>query len=166
MEGLADSKLLSAERRELVATAIKSSAVAWSIGRAEPGEIDRMNILNATLLAMRRAYFGLLERPDLVLVDGNRAPELPAEVRPIIAGDRIVPAISAASILAKVFRDREMTIADQLYPGYGFAVHKGYPTASHRAALNRIGPCPLHRRSFAPVRLAMARLAVENDAEP
>jgi ribonuclease HII len=100
------------------------------------------------------------------LVDGNRAPELPAEVRPIIAGDRIVPAISAASILAKVFRDREMTIADQLYPGYGFAVHKGYPTASHRAALNRIGPCPLHRRSFAPVRLAMARLAVENDAEP
>lgn len=150
--GLADSKKLSAKRRETLAREIETQAVAWAIGRAEAGEIDRLNILKATFLAMRRAYDALPVQPDLALVDGNHLPGLPCPGEAIIGGDGTVPAISAASILAKVFRDREMAVLDGFYPGYGFAVHKGYPTPPHQAALHRLGVSPVHRRSFAPVR--------------
>ena len=157
LTGLTDSKQLTPKRREQLAAAIKSCAVAWAIGRAMPGEIDRLNILQAALLAMRRAHAALGVNPGLALVDGNQDPHLPCATQMIVSGDSSVPGISAASILAKVFRDREMTIADQLFPGYGFSVHKGYPTASHRAALEQLGPCPLHRQSFGPVKRFMSR---------
>lgn len=150
--GLADSKTLSPRQRQELAVAIEDHAVAWAIGRAEVPEIDRLNILQATFLAMRRAYHGLLVVPDRVLVDGNRVPCLPQPTAAVIGGDRTIAAISAASILAKVFRDREMSLLEELFPGFGFAVHKGYPTVAHRAALQRLGPSPVHRRSFAPVR--------------
>ena len=153
--GLADSKKLTPKRREELAHAIEDQAEAWAIGRAEAGEIDRLNILQATLLAMRRAYAALDLEPDEVLVDGNRYPELPRPGRAIVGGDGTVPVISAASILAKVFRDREMELLDRLYPGYGFAIHKGYPTQLHQAALETQGACPAHRRSFGPVRRAL-----------
>lgn len=154
IHGLTDSKKLSAAKRETLANSIKTEALAWALGRAEPGEIDRINILEATLLAMQRAYHALPAelRPAHALIDGNRCPKLPCKTQSIIGGDLSVPAISAASILAKVYRDREMQIADGLFPGYGFAIHKGYPTVGHRAALNRLGPCALHRRSFGPVK--------------
>lgn len=150
--GLADSKRLSERRREELAPLIQAQSLAWAIGRAEADEIDRINILQATLLAMRRAVEGLALRPGLALVDGNRPPRLECPVRTIIKGDALIPAISAASILAKTARDREMVGLDALYPGYGFAGHKGYPTQAHVAALRRLGPSPIHRLSFGPVR--------------
>lgn len=150
--GLTDSKKLSQRKREEIALLIRKQAVAFAIGRAEPSEIDRINILKASLLAMERAFKGLSVRPQGAWVDGNRAPDLPVETRTLIGGDRLEPAISAASILAKVARDFEMVLADQLYPGYSFGVHKGYPTAEHQEALRTLGPSPIHRKSFGPVK--------------
>lgn len=150
--GLDDSKRLSAARRERLEGEIKAEALAWSLAWATVAEIDAGNILQAALLAMQRAVVGLGVAPIEVLVDGNRCPILACPVRAIVGGDASVAAISAASILAKVARDREMQRLDALYPGYGFAEHKGYPTAAHRAALLRLGPSPVHRRSFRPVR--------------
>lgn len=155
IDGLADSKRLSERRREALAETIRERALAWALGRAEAAEIDAMNILQAALLAMRRAVEALEPAPAHALVDGNRCPELPCPAEPVVKGDASVPAISAASILAKVVRDREMAEMDQRYPGYGFAGHKGYPSRAHLEALVRLGPCPQHRRSFAPVRRAL-----------
>lgn len=152
IDGLADSKALSAVRREALAEQIQARAIAWAVGRAEVEEIDRINILQASLLAMQRAVAGLGVAPELALVDGNQAPALACAVRTIVKGDATVPEIQAASILAKVSRDAEMQEWDRHYPGYGFAGHKGYPTAAHLAALARLGVTPIHRRSFAPVR--------------
>ena len=149
--GLADSKTLSERRREQLAECIREQALACSIGRAGHEEIDRLNILNATLLAMQRAIRGLSIKPDRVLVDGNRCPDTEYPARAIIQGDGAEACISAASIVAKVCRDREMRELDRQYPGYGFARHKGYPTRQHILALSANGPCPIHRRSFAPV---------------
>lgn len=149
--GLNDSKKLSAKRRELLAVEIRAKAVAWSLGRAEVEEIDSINILQATFLAMQRALEGLSIQPDLVKIDGNRCPPLPYQMQAIVGGDASVPAISAASILAKVSRDAEMLEWDAVYPQYGFAKHKGYGTAAHLAALREFGATPLHRKSFAPV---------------
>ena len=150
--GLRDSKQLSPAQRERLADAIRERALAWALGRAEPAEIDRYNILGATLLAMRRAFAGLTVQPARALVDGNRCPELPCDCEAVIRGDASVPAISAASILAKVARDAEMLALDAAWPEYGFAIHKGYPTRAHLDALDRLGPCAVHRRSFGPVR--------------
>jgi ribonuclease HII len=157
--GLADSKLLTAARREALAERIRNEAVAWALGRAEVEEIDRINILQATFLAMQRAVAALTVQPVHALVDGNQCPRLPCTVQAIVGGDGSVAAISAASIVAKVARDREMVELDGRYPGYGLADHKGYSTAFHLAALERLGPTPIHRRSFAPVRrlLELAR---------
>lgn len=152
LPGLTDSKRLSPRRREALAALIRETAVAFGVGRAGPAEIDEFNILQASLLAMQRAHAALGVAPELGLVDGKHSPLLPCATRAVVGGDRDVPAISAASILAKVYRDREMIIAERLFPGYGFAIHKGYPTAAHRAALDRLGPSPLHRISFKPVR--------------
>ncbi|CDH43168.1 ribonuclease HII [Candidatus Contendibacter odensensis] len=149
--GLADSKILSPARREHLAAEIRIKALAWALGRAEVDEIDRINILQASLLAMQRAVMALSIAPERVLVDGNRCPALTCPCEAIIKGDATVPAISAASILAKVARDAELCQLHEQYPDYGFARHKGYPTAVHREALRRYGPCPEHRRSFAPV---------------
>ncbi|GAB3462476.1 ribonuclease HII [Azotobacter salinestris] len=150
--GLNDSKKLSEARREALFEEIREKALAWCIARAEVEEIDRLNILQATMLAMQRAVEGLAVTPRLALIDGNRCPKLTIPCAPVIKGDAQVPAIAAASILAKVARDREMLTLDALYPGYGLARHKGYPTAMHLEALVRLGPSPIHRRSFAPVR--------------
>ncbi len=152
IEGLADSKKLSEKKREALAELIKERALAWAIGRAEVEEIDHINILQATLLAMQRAVAGLDPAPQHALIDGNRCPRLPCTAEAIIQGDGKVPAISAASILAKVTRDREMVEMDALYPGYGLAGHKGYPCKSHIEALERLGVTPIHRRSFGPVK--------------
>jgi len=151
IDGLADSKKLTPLRREALSRQIKEMALAWAIGRAEPGEIDSINILQASLLAMRRAFQALPVEPGWVKVDGNRYPALSCPGEAIVGGDSSVAEISAASILAKVARDAEMDILNALYPGYGFAVHKGYPTPLHKAKLAELGPCPMHRRSFAPV---------------
>lgn len=152
--GLNDSKKLTAARREALYDEIVEKALSWSIARAEVEEIDALNILQATMLAMQRAVEGLHIVPRLALIDGNRCPVLPMPSAPVIQGDASVPAIAAASILAKVSRDREMAAFEQLYPGYGMSAHKGYGTAVHLEALARLGPTPIHRRSFAPVRLA------------
>ena len=152
IEGLADSKKLSANRREVLSVAIKECARYWALGRAEVDEIDKINILQASLLAMKRAVAGLTVAPDLVLVDGNQAPVLDCHVQTIIRGDVTVAEISAASILAKVARDREMTEMDKIFPGYGFSQHKGYPTELHVQAIRRIGVSAIHRLSFAPVK--------------
>jgi ribonuclease HII len=152
ISGLADSKVLSEARREALYDEIRGKALAWAIGRAEVEEIDDINILQATLLAMQRAVAALPLHPQHVLVDGNRCPSLPCSAEAIIKGDGRVPVISAASILAKVTRDREMVELDRCYPGYGLAGHKGYPTKAHMAALVELGVTPIHRRSFAPVR--------------
>lgn len=152
LDGLADSKQLSESRREALAAEIRRVAIAWAIGRAEVDEIDRLNILQASLLAMRRAVDGLTERPALALIDGNRCPELECPAEAIVKGDARVPAISAASILAKVTRDQEMLTLDARYPQYQFARHKGYPTRAHLQALAEHGVSPVHRRSFGPVR--------------
>lgn len=155
IEGLADSKALSPRRRERLADAIRASALACSIAEASVEEIDRLNILGATLLAMQRAVAGLRLTPRLVRVDGNRVPALAVPVEAVVGGDASVAAIAAASILAKVHRDQLCEALDEAYPGYGFAAHKGYPTAVHLAALRTLGACPAHRRSFAPVREAI-----------
>lgn len=152
IEGLNDSKKLSEARRERLFDEIRAKALAWCIGRAEVEEIDRLNILQATFLAMQRAVEGLAIQPRLALIDGNRCPQLAVPSAPVVQGDARVPAIAAASILAKVSRDREMAELELLYPGYGIAGHKGYPTPAHLEALRRLGPTPIHRRSFAPVR--------------
>lgn len=151
IEGLADSKKLSEKRRIALAEEIKAKALSWSLGRAEPEEIDRLNILHATMLAMRRAVAGLAITPDFVLVDGNRIPQLPMPAQAVVKGDSLVAEISAASILAKVARDLEMEELDKQYPAYGFAQHKGYPTKLHFEKLAELGATPFHRKSFAPV---------------
>jgi ribonuclease HII len=138
-------------RREVLEGLIKGRAIAWAIGRAEAGEVDQINVLEAAMLAMERAYRALSEVPDEVLVDGNRFPALGCNGRAVVAGDATIPAIMAASILAKVARDREMILLDALYPLYGFSRHKGYPTQAHRQRLLEYGPCAVHRRTFAPV---------------
>jgi len=150
--GLADSKKLSAARREKLAILIREHALCWALGRAEVEEIDRLNILQASLLAMQRAVASLRTYPELVLVDGNQPPVLQCRVQTIVRGDATVPAISAASIIAKVARDAEMVELDKDYPGYGLSQHKGYPTHAHLAALKILGISPIHRRSFSPVR--------------
>ncbi|MEH0834735.1 ribonuclease HII [Pectobacterium cacticida] len=150
--GLADSKQLSEKRRLALYDEIKEKALAWSLGRAEPEEIDRLNILHATLLAMQRAVAGLAIAPDYVLIDGNRCPALPMPAQAVVKGDSRVAEISAASIMAKVTRDREMVELDRRFPGYGFAQHKGYPTAFHLEKLATLGATAFHRRSFAPVK--------------
>ncbi|MFK7794422.1 MAG: ribonuclease HII [Gammaproteobacteria bacterium] len=149
--GLKDSKVLTAKRREACAAEIKKNALAWAIGRCEPEEIDKYNIFYASLLAMKRAFEGISLVPELALVDGKYSPELTVQSYAVIKGDQHVPAISAASILAKVTRDLEMCELDMSYPQYGFAKHKGYPTALHMEALKQHGPCSHHRRSFKPV---------------
>ena len=158
--GLADSKKLTAARREALFDEIRAHALCTSIAEASVEEIDRLNILQATLLAMRRAVLGLRLKPVLVLVDGNQLPLLGMPAEPIVRGDALVPAISAASILAKVHRDRWCAQVHSQYPEYGFAGHKGYGTAAHLAALQAHGACALHRRSFAPVARALQRLPV------
>ncbi len=152
LEGLTDSKKLTEARREKLAAAIREQAVAWALGRAEVEEIDRLNILQASLLAMQRAVAALDVRPRQVLVDGNRCPDLDCPVEAIVRGDATIPAISAASILAKVARDREMCELDARYPQYQLARHKGYPTRVHLEALAEHGVSVIHRRSFGPVR--------------
>lgn len=153
--GLADSKKLSEKRRLALYDEIKEKALAWSLGRAEPEEIDQLNILHATMLAMQRAVAGLAVEPDFVLIDGNRCPALPMPAQAVVKGDSRVAEISAASIMAKVTRDREMVELDQRFPAYGFAQHKGYPTAFHLEKLAALGATEFHRRSFAPVKRAL-----------
>ncbi|MDG2460782.1 MAG: ribonuclease HII [Luminiphilus sp.] len=155
-EGLTDSKALSESRRITLAERIRTDALCWALGRASVEEIDALNILQASLLAMHRAVEALAVQPTLVLVDGNRLPTWPYESRAIVKGDLTEPAISAASILAKVARDREMMELDRQYAGYGFARHKGYPTKAHLAALERLGVSRIHRRSFGPVKRLLA----------
>ncbi len=150
--GLADSKKLTEKRREALYDMICENALAFCVARASVEEIDRLNILHATMLAMQRAVEGLAIKPDHVLVDGNRCPILSCSSEAVVKGDARVATISAASILAKVTRDREMIELDAHYPGYGFAKHKGYPTAVHLDALRRLGPLTEHRRSFGPVK--------------
>lgn len=150
--GLRDSKALSARAREALAAAIRERALAWSVASASAAEIDALNILQATMLAMRRAVDGLGLRPALARVDGNRAPMLACAVETLVRGDALDPAISAASILAKCARDAQMDALHERFPQYRFDLHKGYPTALHLALLSEHGPCPEHRRSFAPVR--------------
>ena len=151
--GLADSKQLSERQRDALEEEIKAKAIAWAVACADVEEIDTLNILHASLLAMSRALAALNPAPNLALIDGNRCPlSLPCRAEAIVKGDQTVPAISAASILAKVARDRELLRLDALYPGYGFARHKGYPTKDHVVALARLGITPVHRRSFGPVR--------------
>ena len=158
--GLADSKKLTAPRRERLFDAIRAKALCCAVAEASVEEIDRLNILQATLLAMQRAVAGLRLPPAKVLVDGNRLPRLAMRAEAVVGGDAIVPAISAASILAKVTRDRWCAEVDAQWPQYGFAAHKGYGTAAHLAALQAHGPCALHRRSFAPVAAALAQARV------
>lgn len=158
LEGVRDSKKLSPARREELAECIRAEAVAWCVASAQVEEIDTLNILGATMLAMQRAVAGLGLLPDRVRIDGNRLPELGPELQPraeaLVGGDDLCPAIGAASILAKTERDAIMIALHELYPGYGFDQHKGYPTAAHRNALQELGASPVHRVSFRPVRLA------------
>jgi ribonuclease HII len=155
INSLVDSKLLDPATREKLAVRIKARALAWSIASASVEEIDSINILRASLLAMKRAVETLGMDPDEVCVDGNMLPPIELRCRAIVKGDRLVAAISAASILAKVARDAEMTLMDERYPGYGFASHKGYSTPEHLAALRERGPCEIHRRSFEPVQVLL-----------
>ena len=155
INGLVDSKLLDAGTREKLAGRIRERALAWSVAYASVEEIDTINILRASLLAMKRAVESLGMEPDEVCVDGNMLPPIAGRCRAIVKGDQLVAAISAASILAKVARDAEMTRLDAAYPGYGFASHKGYSTPEHLAALRERGPCAIHRRSFEPVHVLL-----------
>ena len=169
IRGLKDSKQLAPETREVLAVRIRARALCWAVGWSEPEEIDALNILEATHLAMRRAVLGLAVQPRGILVDGNRLPRLgdllpQCAARAIIRGDCTQPAISAASILAKTHRDAVMRRLDVVYPGYGLAVHKGYGTADHLAALLRQAACAIHRRSFRPVAAPWAPPPVESDA--
>lgn len=152
--GLNDSKKLTEAKREALFDEIREKALSFCIARAEVEEIDSLNILQATMLAMQRAVEGLHITPKLALIDGNRCPKLAVPAAPVVKGDSQVPAIAAASILAKVTRDREMSAFELIYPGYGIGGHKGYPTPVHLEALARLGPTPIHRRSFGPVRAA------------
>ncbi len=156
LDGLTDSKKLSANKRDSLSRLIIQQALYWSIGRSEVGEIDRINIFNASLLAMKRAVESLPVQPDVSLIDGKWAPKLACRTRTIIKGDLSEPSISAASIVAKVARDNEMCVLHDTYPGYGFDRNKGYATARHLQALRSIGVCRAHRRSFAPVRRALS----------
>ncbi|MDX7987901.1 ribonuclease HII [Xenorhabdus sp. 12] len=153
--GLTDSKKLTEKRREALYLEIQEKALCWSLGRAEPEEIDKLNILHATMLAMQRAVAGLAIVPDFVLIDGNRCPALAMPAQAVVKGDSLVAEISAASILAKVTRDREMAELDKQFPEYGFAKHKGYPTALHLEKLALLGATEHHRKSFAPVKRAL-----------
>ena len=155
IDGLTDSKKLSEKKRQRLSDQIKENALAWSIGRADPSEIDELNILHATMLAMQRAVAHLSVQPEFVLIDGNRCPELPFPSQAVVKGDLVVPEISAASILAKVARDKEMEELDDIHPEFGFAKHKGYPTKLHFEMLAKYGPTAHHRRSFKPVRKAL-----------
>jgi ribonuclease HII len=155
--GLADSKQLAEAVREELARCIKSTSLAWAVASASVEEIDSINILQASLLAMRRAVEALGMEPEEVCVDGLHTPQVAFKCRAIVRGDSLVAAISAASILAKVARDAEMTVLDQRFPGYGFANHKGYSTPEHLAALKVFGPCEIHRRSFEPVHILLQR---------
>ncbi len=152
IQGLMDSKKISGEKRNLLALEIQKKSIAWAVGRAEHDEIDSINILQASLLAMKRAIESLAIDPELVLVDGIHCPDISCKVDAIINGDNKIPAISAASIIAKVARDNEMIALDSQYPGYGFSQHKGYPTKMHIEALKKLGVSIIHRRSFAPVK--------------
>ncbi|MFC3394623.1 ribonuclease HII [Brenneria rubrifaciens] len=155
ISGLADSKQLSEKRRLALYAEIEEKALSWSLGRAEPEEIDRLNIFHATMLAMQRAVAALTLTPEFVLIDGNRCPALAMPAQAVVKGDSLVAEISAASIMAKVTRDREMVELDKRFPAYGFAQHKGYPTAFHLEKLAALGATELHRRSFAPVKRAL-----------
>jgi len=152
IEGLKDSKQLSESRRKKLAEIIKAQALCYAFGRAEADEIDQINILQASLVAMQRAVANLSIMPDFVYVDGNHCPQFNCPAEAVIKGDQRILEISAASIIAKVARDEEMINYESIYPGYGFAKHKGYPTKLHREALLQLGPCLIHRRSFAPVK--------------
>lgn len=157
IRGLADSKVLGEKQRDALAPRIRERAIAWAVVVVDTDEIERLNILGATLAGMARAISALAPAPALALVDGNRLPKtLPCAARAVVGGDASEPAISAASILAKTERDRIMRALDLLHPGYGFAQHKGYPTPEHFAALERLGPCVIHRRGFEPVRRLVA----------
>ncbi len=163
IDGLDDSKVLTEARRDALAPLIRERALAWRVELVDVDDIDRLNILHATMLGMARAVCALVPAAERVLVDGNRLPPgLPCKGRALVGGDAREPAIMAASILAKVARDAVMRDLDARHPGYGFALHKGYPTPEHIAALRRLGPCAQHRRSFAPVRASM-ELAFEFD---
>jgi ribonuclease HII len=156
IDGLADSKALTPARRARLALRIRADSLAWGLGWADAAEVDAINVLQAALLAMRRALLALHVAPAHVIVDGNRCPDLrglgiDCTAEAVVRGDALVASVSAASILAKVARDEFMRALEHVYPGYGLADHKGYPTAAHVAALNRLGPSPVHRRSFAPV---------------
>lgn len=162
IDGVMDSKKLSPAKRSQLATLIREQALCYAYGRAEVAEIDAMNIHHATLLAMKRAIEGLSIQPSRVLVDGLYTPQVSMPCEAIVKGDGLIMAIGAASIIAKVLRDEEMNAMDQHYPGYGFARHKGYPTAYHRAALQALGPCALHRMSYAPVSALASSLNEKN----
>ena len=158
IEGLTDSKKLTEKRREILSEEIKRKALCWAFGRAEAEEIDQVNILQASLLAMSRAVENLTAQPNHCLIDGNKCPKLSCTSEAIVKGDLKIDSIGAASIIAKVERDNEMKRLDQEYPGYGLAKHKGYPTKQHLEALAELGITPIHRRSFSPVRKIIERV--------
>lgn len=160
IDGLNDSKKLSEKKRDYLFEVIRERALAYAVASASVSEIDTINILHASLLAMSRAVQLLNVQPEHVLVDGNRLPKWQYRAEAVVKGDSCVPSIAAASILAKVTRDRDLVELDATYPGYGLAIHKGYPTPAHLAALEKLGPSPIHRRSFGPVRIAFEQMEI------